>query len=160
MGGRMKCCILLLAIISLAALASCAEREPLKVIGQFQDTPVLRRCLLYWTAQFSTHPSNHFHVGKTNYQDGFVQAFIYWKEERTLLEWHEVELDPESSDGLALAFHHDLKLDRDTVDTAEDIGGSTYLETHRTWIDWMEACISLGKEYTIDLGEAKKAFPE
>jgi hypothetical protein len=84
---------------------------------------------------------------------------VYWKEERILLEYAELEADAPRGTEIQ-AFHHNLKLDRDTVDTPDDIDGSTYLETHATWVDWMEACLSRGREYVITLEEARRLSPK
>ena len=44
-------------------------------------------------------------------------------------------------------------------DTPEEIAGSTYLVTHRMWVDWMEQCLSRGREYVISLEEARRYYP-
>ena len=75
------------------------------------------------------------------------------------MEYAELEADAPPGTEI-FAFHHDLKLDRDTVDTPDDIGGSTYLETHRTWVEWMEGCLSRGREYVIILEEARRLSPK
>ena len=82
---------------------------------------------------------------------GFAEALVYWKEERT--SWTTVGL-PKTHGKVQR-----LKLDRDTVDTPEEIGGSNYLETHRTWLDWMDQCLSRGREYVISLDEARRLYP-
>ena len=65
---------------------------------------------------------------------------------------------PEGAEIFAWQGHH-LKLGRDTVDTGEDVGDSTYLEPHRQWLEWMEQCISKGKLYVVTLDAATNAFP-
>ena len=74
------------------------------------------------------------------------------------MDYSELAPDPEGAE--PLAWHHDLKLDRDTVDTKDDIGGSTYLVTHRLWVDWMGQCLSRGREYVITLEEARQRSPK
>jgi hypothetical protein len=129
------------------------------VVGPYPESPLIKRCLLYWTSNYSTNAVNHYYVGATKPSGGFCDAFVYWKEERTIIEY--AELDPELPVGQeAMAFHHNLKLDRDTVDTDDDKAGSTYLETHRTWVDWMEGCLSQGREYVITLDEARRLSPK
>lgn len=70
------------------------------------------------------------------------------------------ERAPHSEGAEAEAWHHDLRLDRDTVDAQDDIGGSTYLITHRLWVDWMEQCLSRGREYVITLEDARRLSPK
>lgn len=52
-----------------------------------------------------------------------------------------------------------LKLDRDTVDTQEEADTSSYMETHRTWLDWMERCITTGKPYLVLKSEVLRVAP-
>jgi len=144
---------LLLLLVPL--VAGCAHERLLHVTGPYPDSPCIKRCLNYWTSNFSTNATNHFYVAAAKPAGGFVDALVYWKEERTILEYAELFSDIPPGHEI-LAWHHDLKLDRDTVDTSEDIAGSTYLETHRTWIDWMEGCLSLGREYVILLEDARR----
>ena len=42
---------------------------------------------------------------------------------------------------------------------SDAINGSTYLETHRQRVDWMEECIYEGREYVVTLNQATNAFP-
>ncbi len=140
-------------------LTGCAQDRLLHVVGPYPESPSIERCLLYWTSNFATNATNHYYVGATKPSGGFVDAFVYWKEERTILEY--AELDPEAPPGTEIeAFHHLLKLDRDTVDTPEDRAGSTYLETHRTWLDWMDGYLSRGREYLINPEESRRLSPK
>ena len=148
-----------LFLVLIPLLAGCVQQRLLHVVGPYPESPSIKRCLLYWTSNFSTNVTNHYYAGATKPSGGFVDAFIYWKEERTLLEYAELEADAPPGTEI-FAFHHDLKLDRDTVDTPDDIGGSTYLETHRTWVEWMEGCLSRGREYVIILEEARRLSPK
>lgn len=121
----------------------------------------IERELNFYVAHFSTYPTNHFYVGVTKVDRGeLVNALVYWKEARTLLPYGELADDaPDGTEIFAWQGHH-LKLGRDTVDTGEDIGGSTYLETHRQWVDWMEQCIAKGKLYVVTSNEAVKLYPK
>lgn len=136
------------------------EEEPLmRVVGPYPDSSSIKRCLLYWTANFSTNAVNHFYVGAAQPAGGFTEALVYWKEERTLLDYGGLAEDAPKGAEIE-AWHHPLKLDRDTVDTPEEIGGSNYLETHRNWVGWMEQCLSHGREYVISLEDAKRLYPK
>lgn len=130
------------------------------VVGSDFRSPKIERELKFYVANFSTYQTNHFYVGPTELDHGqLVKALVYWKEPRILMDYGELTDDaPEGTEIFAWQGHH-LKLGRDTVDTGEDIGGSTYLETHRQWVDWMEQCISKGKQYVVTLDAATNAFP-
>jgi hypothetical protein len=122
-------------------------------------SPRTTRSLNYYVAHYSSHATNHFYVGPIEVQDGeLVRALVYWKEERTLLPYAELTADtPDGADSLAWR-GHDLKLDRDTVDSPTDIAGSTYLVTHRMWLDWMDECLSKGRAYSVILSGARQMF--
>jgi len=129
------------------------------VVGSDFRSKWVQKELHYYTASHSSHPTNHFYVGAVEINHGgLVRALIYWKEERTLLDYTELSEDaPEGAE--SLAWHHRWKLDRDTVDMEQDIAGSNYLETHRQWVDWMEQCISRGRLYQVTMEDAKKLYP-
>lgn len=152
--------VLLIAML----VTGCVHKAPeiLRVTGPYSDASV-ERCLMFWTANYSTNVVNHYYAGACHPRYPFNDAFIYWKEGRTLLDYHEsarcYDTPPPSPGGEIFASHHQLKLDRDTVDTGDDIGGSSYRVTHRQWLDWMEPCLSKGKEYVITLEAARKLFP-
>lgn len=142
-------------LVALALLVTgCVRNHVLHVVGPYPELPSVKRSLLYWTANFSTNTINHYWVAAVKPSGGFTDALVYWKEERTILDYAETVPDSPP----IFAFHHQLKLDRDTVDTTDDIAGSTYLVTHRTWLEWMEGCLSRGHEYVITLDEAKRQF--
>jgi hypothetical protein len=150
-----------LLFILIPLLTGCAHENLLHVTGPYPDSPTIRRCLEYWTSNFSTNAVNHYYVGavKPYGPEDIVQAFIYWKEERTLIEYCGLNSDvPKGME--SFAFHDDLQLDRDTVDTPEEIDGSTYLVTLPDWVDWMEGCLSHGREYVIPLDEARRLSPK
>jgi hypothetical protein len=118
------------------------------------------RELKFYVANFSTHATNHFYIGATELDHGnLVKAMVYWKEPRILMDYGELsDTEPEGAEIFAWQGMH-LKLGRDTVDTPEDIACSTYLETHRQWVDWMEECVYKGKLYIVTLDAATNAFP-
>ncbi len=142
-------------LLMLPLLAGCAHQRVARVTAPYPDSPCVRRCLIYWVSNFSTNATNHFYVGTL--RGGAFDAFVYWKEERTILEYNE--LVPEAVGGEAMAWHHDLKLGRDTVDTWDDAFLSTFVVTHRRWVDWMEQCLSHGQEYVISLEQARRLSP-
>ena len=75
------------------------------------------------------------------------------------MEYTELADDaPEGTEIFAWQGNH-LKLGRDTVEMPEDIAGSTYLETDRQWVDWMEQCVQKGRPRLVTLNEATNLFP-
>ena len=153
------------AILLTALLfTGCARHEDdglMHVVAADFRAPRLVRSLNYYVAHYSSHATNHFYVGPIEVHDGeLVRALVYWKEERTLLPYAELTAD--TPDGAEVfAWHgHDLKLDRDTVDSPTDITGSAYLVTHRMWMDWMDECVSRGRPYSVLRGDARQMFAE
>jgi hypothetical protein len=141
-------------------LTGCAHNELLHVTDSDFHSRQIERELNFYVANFSTYATNHFYVGETKTERGeLVTALVYWKEPRILMNYGDLNNDvPAGAEIFAWLGHH-LKLDRDTVDTPEDIAGSTYLATHRQWVDWMEQCLSKGKMYVVTLDEATKIYP-
>jgi hypothetical protein len=136
-----------------------AGESAMHVIGSDFHSQSITRCLDYYVAEYSQHATNHFYVGALKIDHGqLVRALVYWKEEQTLLDYGELAVDaPKGAE--VFAWEHQLKLGRDTVDTPEDIGGSTYLVTHRDWVDWMDQCISNGRPYCVLRSDARRLFP-
>ena len=120
------------------------------------SAPWIERDLRYWTARYSVHPTNHFYVAATEVDGGRLKdGMVFWKEGRTLV----FVAEPSPDAGECMTWGHALKLDRDTVDLSENMQGSTYVETHRTWTTWMESCISRGKLYTVSQEDARRCYP-
>jgi hypothetical protein len=134
------------------------DEQLMHVIGPYPDSPTVKRCLRYWTANFSTNAVNHFYVGAVQPQAGFPESLVYWKEERTILQYDGLAADAPKGTEIE-ALRNPLRLDLDTVDTPDEIGGSSYLVSHRAWVDWMEQSLSRGREYIISLEEAKRFYP-
>jgi len=137
-------------------LAGCAHEK--YVITSNFHSPRIERELSYYVVNFSPHETNHFYVVGTRLDHGqLVEAEVYWKEERTLMKY--LELEPGAPHYIGAWPNDQLKLDRDTVDTQEEADTSSYAETHRTWVDWMERCITKGKPYCILKANALHVFP-
>jgi hypothetical protein len=148
-------------VLLIPLLAGCAQDNVAHVVSSKFQSPRIERELKYYVANYSTNATNHFYVGATRVNDGELdEAFVYWKEEQTLLSYGELKKDaPDDDDAEAWGPPFGLKLGRDTVDTPEDLDGSTYLVTHRQWVDWMEQCIYKGKLHVVTLNEATNFFP-
>lgn len=118
----------------------------------------IERELNFYVAAHPLHATNHFYVGATKLDHGkLVEAIVYWKEERTLLPYSELNAD--ATHDIFAWQGHESKLDRDTVDTPDEIGTSNYLETHKQWTIWVEQCISNGKLYCVMRTDAQRSFP-
>src|ERR1700677_4739286 len=120
-------------------LVGCAHENVAYVKSSKFQSPRIERELKYYVASHSTNDTNHFYVGATEMKDHeLIEAFVYWKEEQTLLSYSELDKNAtDDHDAEAWGPPFGLKLGRDTVDTPEDIDGSNYLVTHRQWVDWM-----------------------
>jgi hypothetical protein len=151
----MKKTILLLLLV---LPVGCAEDRPLRVAASDFQSRRIERELHSYVAAHPLHATNHFYVGATKLDHGeLIEALVYWKEERVLLPYTELEANATHE---AFAWQgHELKLDRDTVDTPEEIAGSTYLATHWQWAKWVGQCISKGKPYRVLATDARCAFP-
>jgi hypothetical protein len=137
-------------------LTGCAHHHAPPVASADFRSPGIERCLHYWTANFSSHTTNHFFLCPTDVDRGdLVEALVYWKEGGRLLDYCEM---PEGAE--AQAWRLRPKVDRTAVVTDERITGSNDLVTHRVWVNWVRRCISSGKEYVVTLEEAKASFPE
>jgi len=142
-------------LLLIPLLAGCAHPRP----GQFDPADFhsagIERCLQYWTANHSPHAANHFYVCATEVYGGeLVRALVYWREGGRILDYSEVPKGAEPQ-----AWRLRPKVDRNTVLTDERISASNDLVPHRTWVRWMNECITHGKEYVVPLVDAKAAFP-
>jgi hypothetical protein len=153
-----------LGLLGYLLMAGCVHKGPefLHVTGPYSDASI-ERCLTYWTANYSTNAVKHYYAGACSPRGAFNDAFVYWKEERTLMDYAEPARDSDTRQLRPgeenFAFHHNLRLDKNTVDTGQEVSSSPGLETHRQWLDWMEPCLAKGKEYVITLAAARKLFP-
>jgi hypothetical protein len=126
------------------------------VRSEFQSGRIERE-LNFYVATHPLYPINHFYVGATKLDHGqLLQALVYWKEERVLLDYNELEAG--SSRDIFAWGPHEAKLNRDTVDKPEEVAGSNYLMTHREWVDLMEHCVSNGKLYCVSAADAQRMF--
>jgi hypothetical protein len=136
-------------------LAGCTHPRPKFDPANFHS-PGIERCLQYWTANFSSHGINHFCVCATDLDQGnLVEALVYWREGGRLLDYAEVSKGAE-----AQAWRLRPKVDREAVLTDEKISGSNHVVPRRVWRQWVNQCITDGKEYVVTLKQAQAAFPK
>jgi hypothetical protein len=151
----MKPSVLLLIV---ALVGGCASHRSWHDKNANLRLPRIERELNFYVATHPWHATNHFFVYPTDFRhDQPLTATVYWKEERTILRYNELE--PDAPHDVFAWRGREVKLDRDTVDTQEEIGGSDYLETHREWIEDVERCIYRGKEFSVSKSEAQERFP-
>ena len=142
-------------LLLILLLTGCAHpRVPQNAPATFRS-PGIKRCLEYWTVQFSQHATNHFYVYATAVDRGdLVEALVYWREGGRLLDYAEVPKGAE-----AQAWRLRPKVDRDAVLTDETVSGSNALVPHHVWVGWVQQCITSGKEYVVTLKAARRAYP-
>jgi hypothetical protein len=73
---------------------------------------------------------------------------VHWKEERVLILWDGSEY-PDSRDKGLIHTRRNLELDKDTVETEEELNGSTYLETRAWWESVAKDCDAHGEKFTV-----------
>jgi hypothetical protein len=145
-----------LPLLLMPLLAGCAHNRPAQIDPASFNSPGMERSLQYWTANFSSHPTNHFYVYATELDRGdLVRALVYTREQGRILDYLE---EPKGAE--ALAWRLRPMVDRDVVLSDEKIGESNDLVPHRVWVRWMKQCISSGREYVVTSTEAAAAFPE
>lgn len=142
-------------ILLIPLLAGCAQPRPASDAVDF-NSPNLERCLQYWTANYSSHPVNHFYVCATDLDQGdLVEALVYWREAGRLLDYVEVPRGAE-----AQAWRLRPKVDREALATDEDVSNSNHVVPRRVWLRWINQCITDGKAYVVPLKQAREVFPK
>ena len=143
-----------LPLLLIAVLVGCAHHQPRRFDPARFNSPGMERSLQFWTANFSSHGTNHFYVAATEMDRGeLVRALVYWREQGRILDYLE---EPKGSE--ALAWRLRPMVDRDAILSDEKVGISNDLVPHRVWNRWMKECITSGREYVVTLSEAKTAF--
>jgi hypothetical protein len=140
-------------LFTVTMIVGCAQNSAFKPSSNLKF-PRMERELNYYVATHPFHATNHFFVYSSDWP---TSAEVYWKEERTILHYNELE--PDAVHDVFAWNGREVKLDRDTVDTQEEIGGSDYLETHRDWAESVQRCISKGKRFSILKADAQRFFP-
>lgn len=121
------------------------------------------------TAVQRNHQRNHFCVigyaedtGGGGEAAPFPSYFVHWREGRQLIQWEgvrEIEWSHEvdQADVLTGVVDADLLLVRrrnqlgaDTVETSDELAGSTYLVTRTWWNRVVEDCVAHGSSFVID----------
>jgi hypothetical protein len=115
--------------------------------------PALKQLLL---AENKNGVKNEFCVIGYAYTDNIVNVWAHWMNEQRLLLWRGNSDEELREQGLVMA-DRDLALDEDTVETKDDIKGSTYLVTRAWWRAVAQDCATHGQRYTIEPFSADSA---
>jgi hypothetical protein len=92
--------------------------------------------------------ANHFCIVGYNWASGNFAVWVHWKEEKLLMSWDGSKYQDTRERGL-MAARRNLKLGRDTVETDDDINGSSYLETRAWWEGVAKDCDAHGEKFTV-----------
>jgi len=142
-------------ILLIPLLAGCVHPRPQSGPADFHS-PNLERSLQYWTANYSTHPVNHFYVCATDLDQGnLVEALVYWREAGRLLDYMEMSPGAE-----AQSWRLRPKVDREALTTDEDVSLGNHVVPRRVWLRWVNQCITDGKAYVVPLKQAQAVFPK
>ena len=93
--------------------------------------------------------TNEFCVIGYAYADDIVNVWVHWINEQRLLLWRGNSDEELREQGLVMA-QRELKLGKDTVETKDDIKGSTFLVTRAWWQAAAQDCAAHGQRYTIE----------
>ena len=103
--------------------------------------------------------TNHFCVVGYVISERTTNVWVHWVEQQRLILW-DPSTDPEQRERGLLISRRDLKLGKDTVETADDINGSTYLVTRGWWEAIAKDCEAHGERYTVEPFTAPPATME
>lgn len=125
-----------------------------KPTGRFKvsQTPHYRNppnAIRYFLAAFhKNNQRNHFCVVGYEWSNGFRQVWVHWREPQTLILWGGSRYPESVHESLVMSNRH-LDLATDTVPTAADLNGSTYLVTEAWWQAVANDCRKHGETYVI-----------
>lgn len=155
----MKSMLVLLAALSMLGIGACSrdsfpsqfDEKPTKRFAPADSEyfgppePALKQLLI---AENKNGASNEFCVIGYAYADNIVNVWVHWMNEQRLLLWRGNSDEELREQGLVMA-DRNLTLGKDTVETEEDIKGSTYLVTRAWWQAVAQDCAAHGQRYTI-----------
>lgn len=93
--------------------------------------------------------TNEFCVIGYAYADNIANVWVHWANEQRLILWRGNSDEELREQGLVMA-QRDLELNKDTVETKDDIKGSTYLVTRAWWQAVAQDCAAHGQQFTIE----------
>jgi hypothetical protein len=108
--------------------------------------PALRQLLV---AENKNGATNEFCVVGYAYVDKIVNVWVHWINEQRLLMWRGNSDEELREQGLVTA-QRDLRFGKDTVETKDDIKGSTFLVTRVWWRAVARDCAAYGQRYIIE----------
>ncbi|MFC5473067.1 hypothetical protein [Paraherbaspirillum soli] len=92
--------------------------------------------------------TNHFCIVGYNWASGNSMVWVHWKEERALILWGG-SIYPDSRDRGLMTARRNLVLGKDTVETEDELNGSTYIETRAWWEGVAKDCDAHGEKFTV-----------
>jgi hypothetical protein len=92
--------------------------------------------------------TNHFCVIGYAWPDNRLDIWVYWAEEKRLLQWRGFSDQQRREAGLITA-QADFKLGKNTVATPDDINGNNDLVTLAWWHAVVNDCALHGERFTI-----------
>jgi len=101
------------------------------------------------SAEKRTAETHHFCVIGYELEGGGSNVWVHWQEAQRLLLWRGSSDAAEREAGLVRA-RRDLELGRDTVETPEEIAGSSYLVTRAWWEAMVSDCQVHGEPLTLE----------
>src|SRR5437868_4689536 len=107
--------------------------------------PALKQLLVDESKNSGT---NQFCIVGYAYADKIINVWVHWVNGDRLLLWRGSS-DPQSREQGLLMAQRDLKLGKDTVETPDQINGSTYLVTRAWWQAVAKDCAAHGQKYEI-----------
>jgi len=108
--------------------------------------PALKKLLV---SKRKDDATNHFCVVGYEYSATETDVWVHWVEEQRLLLWRD-NSDPELREKGLVSAKSNLKLDKDTVQTPDEINGSSYLVTRAWWKAVAVDCSQHGRRYTVE----------
>jgi len=108
--------------------------------------PALKKLLV---SKRKNDATNHFCVVGYEYSATENDVWVHWTEEQRLLLWRD-NSDPELREKGLVSAKSNLKLDKDTVQTPDEINGSSYLVTRAWWQAVAKDCSQHGRSYTVE----------
>jgi hypothetical protein len=143
----------------LAAVCACAtngfpsefEEKPTARFRWAEDlyygppVPALRELVAF---NHKNNVPNHFCIIGYRWPSDNTTVWAHWQEEQRLLLWRGSSDSEMRRNGLVYA-QCDLKLGKDTVESSDDIRGSTYLTTRAWWEAVARDCRAHGEPWTL-----------
>ncbi|ADG14879.1 hypothetical protein BC1002_0783 [Paraburkholderia atlantica] len=105
----------------------------------------IRKLLSYWKKNRGT---NHFCVIGYAWPNDDLDIWVYWAEQKRLLQWRGFS-DQERREAGLITAQANFKLGKNTVATLHDINGRNDVVTRAWWYAVVNDCLAHGEHFTI-----------